>query len=103
MWRLWIANLIEDEELIEYKEYASMGKNPADRVKTLLGELHSITISKNRGSKISKEVELLFNKFVKQVDKIFKKFSKSLERQPFYIHDLPILMDISKEVQKISI
>ena len=30
---------IVDAELIEDKEYASMGKNPAERVKTLLGKL----------------------------------------------------------------
>ena len=72
-------------------------------MKALLGKLHSITISKNRGSKISKKAELLFNKFVKQVDKIFKNLPKSLEWQSFYIHDLPLLMGISKEVQKVSI
>ena len=94
---------IVDAELMEDKEYASMGKKPGDRVKALLGKLHSITISKNRGSKISKKAELLFNKFVKQVDKIFKNLPKSLEWQSFYIHDLPLLMDISKEVQEVSI
>jgi len=72
-------------------------------VKTLLGRLHSISISKNRGSKISKEAELLFNKFVKQVDKIFKNLPKSLEWQSFYVNDLPLLMDICKEVQEVSI
>ena len=38
---------IVDAELIGEKEYANMGKSPADRVKTLLGRLHSITSSKN--------------------------------------------------------
>ena len=66
------ADLIEDAELIEDKEYALMGKNPADRVKRLLGRLHSITISKNRGSKISKKTEAMFHKFEKQLEKIFK-------------------------------
>ncbi len=66
------ADLIEDVELSEDKEYASMGKKPADRVKTLLGKLHSISISKKRGSKASKNAELLFNKFVKQVEDILK-------------------------------
>ena len=80
-----------------------MGKNPPDRVKALLGKLHSITISKNRGSKISKKAELLFNKFVKQVDKIFKNLPKPLEWQSFYVNDFPLLMDICKEVQEISI
>jgi len=46
---------IVDAELMEDIEYLSMGKTPADRVKALLGKLHSITISKNRGSRISSE------------------------------------------------
>jgi len=33
---------IVDAELIENKEYASMGRNPADRVKSLLGRLDSV-------------------------------------------------------------
>ena len=94
---------IVDAELMDDKQYASMGKKPADRVKTLLGKLHSITISKNRGSRISKEAELLFNKFVKQVEKIFKNLPKSLEWRSFYTHDLTLLVDICKEVQDISI
>ena len=94
---------IVDAELIEDKQYAATGKKPADRMKTLLGKLHSISISKNRGSMVSKEAELLFNKFVKQVDDIFKKLPKSLEWQSFYIHDLPLLMDICEEVRKVSI
>jgi len=80
-----------------------MGKKPADRVKALLGKLHSISISKNRGSKISKEADLLFNKFIKQVEKIFKNLPKPLEWLSFLNHDLPILMDICEEVQKVSI
>jgi len=83
--------------------FSLMGKNPPDRVKALLGRLHSITISKNRGSKISKTAELLFNKFVKQVDKIFKNLPKPLEWQSFYIHDLPLLVDFCEEVQEVSI
>jgi len=80
-----------------------MGKKPTDRLKTLLGKLHSITNSKKRGSKISKEAEALFNKFVKQLEKIFKNLPKPLEWRSFYNHDLPILMNISEEVQKVSI
>ena len=72
-------------------------------VTKLLGKLNSISISKNRGSKISKKAELLFNKFVKQVDKIFKNLPKSLEWQSFYVNDFPLLMDICKEVQEVSI
>ena len=33
---------IVDAELIEDKEYLSMGDKPADRVKTLLGKLDSV-------------------------------------------------------------
>ena len=94
---------IVDAELIEDKEYASMGKNPADRVKTLLGKLNSIVISKIRGSKVSKEAASLLRKFAQQVEKIFKNLPKHLEWRSFYRHDLPILMDISEEVQKVSI
>ena len=66
------ADLIEDAELSEDKEYASMGKAPIDRLKTLLGKLHSIASSQIRGSKVSKKAELLFNKFVKQVENVLK-------------------------------
>jgi len=94
---------IVDAELIEDKEYASMGKTPTERVKTSLGKLHSISISKKRGSKVSKNADLLFNKFIKQVEKNFKKLPKSLEWLSFYTHDLTLLVDICKEVQDISI
>ncbi|GAG25303.1 unnamed protein product, partial [marine sediment metagenome] len=53
---------IVDAELIEDKEYASMGKNPADRVKTLLGKLDAVRTSKARNSEISREAKLLFYK-----------------------------------------
>nr|MBC8394456.1 hypothetical protein [Deltaproteobacteria bacterium] len=52
---------------------------------------------------VSKEAGLLFNKFVKQVDDIFKKLPMSLKWQSFYIHDIPLLMDICEEVRKVSI
>ncbi len=80
-----------------------MGKKPADRVKALLGKLHSITNSKDRGSKVSKKNEALLRKFVQQVKKIYKNLPKSLEWRSFYINVLPILMDICEEVQKVSI
>ena len=44
----------------------------ADRVKTLLGKLNSIVLSKIRGSKVSKEAESLLHKFMQQVEKILK-------------------------------
>ena len=46
---------IVDAELMEDKEYASMGKNPADRVKTLLGKLDLVRRSQERGSSVSKQ------------------------------------------------
>jgi len=49
---------------------------------------------------VSKEAELLFNKFVKQVDDIFKKLPMSLKWKSFYIHDIPLLMDICEEVRE---
>ncbi len=51
-----------------------MGKNPPDRVKALLGRLHSISISKKWGSKASKKANSLFNKFIKQIEKTFQIF-----------------------------
>ena len=94
---------IVDAELIEDKEYASMGKNPAERVKLLLGKLHSAKISQTRGSVMTKEVELLFNKFVKQEERKFRNLSKSLEWRLFFVHDLPLQMDICEEVREEAI
>jgi hypothetical protein len=61
-----------DAQLIGDKAYASMGKHPANRVKKLLGKLHSIKNSQERGSRISVESKSLLNKFVQQVEGIFK-------------------------------
>ena len=82
---------------------ALLGANPADRVKTLLGKLNSIMISKIRGSKVSKKAELLLHKFVKQVEKIFNNLPKPLEWRSFFNHNLPLLIDFCEKVQKISI
>ena len=92
-----------DAELIEDREYVSMGKKPTDRVKALLGKLDTIRRSKGRGSTFTHETGRLSNKFVGQVEKIFKKLPKPLEWLSFLNHDLPILMDISEEVQNVSI
>ncbi|OPX41115.1 MAG: hypothetical protein B1H13_03870 [Desulfobacteraceae bacterium 4484_190.3] len=94
---------IVDAELIEDKQYAAIGKNPADRVKTLLGKLDSVRRSQERGSSVSKQSKSLSHKFMGQVEKIFKNFPKPLEWRSFYNNDLPILMDISEEVRKVSI
>jgi ParB/RepB/Spo0J family partition protein len=61
-----------DAGLFEDKQYASMGKNPACRVKTLMGKLDSVRASKDRGSTVSNHSKQLFHKFVEQLEKIFK-------------------------------
>ncbi|RLC29032.1 hypothetical protein DRH13_06300, partial [Candidatus Woesebacteria bacterium] len=94
---------ILDAGLSEDKEYASMGKKPADRVKALLGKLHSITNSKERGSKVSKNAELLLNKFIQQVAKIFKNLPKPLEWRSFYNNDLNLIVQTPQEVRDASI
>jgi len=94
---------IVDAELIEDKEYLSMGDNPADRVKTLLGKLHSIENSKYRGSQVSGKGKSLLRKFAQQVAKIFQNLPKPLEWRSFYHHDLPILMDFCEEDREVSI
>ncbi len=80
-----------------------MGKKPADRVKTLLVKLDSVRHCKERGFNVSEEIKRTSHKFMGRVEKIFNNLPKSLEWRSFYNNDLPILMDISKEVQKISI
>ena len=94
---------IVDAELIKDKEYASMGKKPAERVKTLLGKLHSIICRRRRGSKVSEEAELLYNTFVIQVEENFRNLPKSLEWQSFYVHDIPLALDICEEVREEAI
>jgi len=94
---------IVDAELMEDIEYLSMGKTPADRVKTLLAKLDSVRSSQERGSEVSSPSKAQFHKFVEQVDQIFKTLPNSLEWRSFYTHDLTLLVDICKEVQDISI
>ena len=94
---------IVDAEMIEDKEYATMGKTPAGRVKSLLGGLHSARSSKIRGSEVSKEAGLLLSKFTQQVEQIFRKLPKPLEWLSFYLNDLPLLIDFCEEVQDASI
>ncbi len=91
---------IVDAELIEDKQYASMGKKPADRVKSLLGKLDSVRRSQVRRSEVSGHSKALSRKFAGQVEKIFKKLPKSLEWRSFYRHDLPLLIDFCEEVQE---
>jgi len=53
-----IAEIV-DAELIEDKKYASMGKKPADRVKTLLGNLDSMRRSEGLGYEVASEAKLM--------------------------------------------
>lgn len=94
---------IVDAGLIEDKEYASIGKKPADRVKTLLGKLDLVRRSQERGSSVSKQSKSLSHKFMGQVEKIFKNLPKPLEWRSFYNNDLPIVIDFCEEVQEVSI
>jgi len=93
---------IVDAELIEDKKYASMGKTPADRVKTLLGKLDSVRRSKELGYEIAPQARLTSHKFMGSVEKIFKNLPKPLEWRSFYSNDLPLLMDICQEIQEVS-
>jgi len=52
---------------------------------------------------VSKEAASLLRKFAQQVERIFKNLPKPLEWRSFFRDDLPILMDICEEVQKVSI
>ena len=94
---------IVDSQLRGDDEYDAMGPNSVDRVKTLLGKLHSTMMSTNRGSRVSEERKLLFNNFVKQVQRIFDNLPKPLEWQSFYIHDLNLLVQADQAVRKVSI
>ena len=94
---------IVDAELIGDKEYASMGKNAADRVKTLLGKLKSMQRSIERDYNVSEELRHTSHKFVRRVENIFENLPKPLEWLSFFNHDLPLLMDFCEEVQEVSI
>ena len=89
--------------MIEHREYASMGKNPVDRVKTLLRKIDSVRRSRERGFNPVKETKETSNKFIGRVEKIFKNLPKPLEWLSFLNHDLPILLSTCKEVQDTSI
>jgi len=89
---------IVDPELDEDKEYASMGKKPADRVKSLIGKLDSVRRSQVRRSEVSGHSKALFHKFVKQLEKILKNLPKPMEWLSFLNNDLPLLMDFCEKV-----
>ena len=83
---------IVDTELMGDEEYASMGSNPIDRVKRLLGRLHSIANSETRGSRVSREGELLLNRLIQQVERAFDRLPKPLEWHSFHNNDLSMLV-----------
>jgi len=94
---------IIDVEMGKEPEYLTAGKTPLERVHKLLSKLHSIRVSKDRGSLVSKESGALFNKFVKQIESIFKNLPKPLKWRSFLIHDLILLTDIPSIVQTASV
>jgi len=83
--------------------FSLMGKNPADRVKTLLGKLKSMRRSIERGYNVSEELRHTSHKFVRRVENIFANLPKPLEWLSFLNHDLPIFIDFCEEVQEVSI
>ena len=94
---------IVDAELMEDIQYLSMGKTPADRVKTLLGKLDSVRRSEELGYEVASEAKLTSNKFIGSVQEIFKNLPKPVKWLSFYLNDLPLLMDFCEEVQEVSI
>jgi hypothetical protein len=95
--------LDSDSPVVKFIICALLGKNPADRVKTLLGKLDSLSRTQERGSSVSRESKMLSNKFIGQVEKIFKNLPKPMEWLSFLNNDLPLLIDFCEEVQEVSI
>ena len=81
-------------------EYLTVGKTPLERVHKLLSKLHSIRVSLDRGSMVSKEADDLFYKFIEQVESIFKNLLKPLKWLSFLLNDLSLLTDIPSKVTK---
>ncbi|MBT6751893.1 MAG: ParB/RepB/Spo0J family partition protein [Desulfobacula sp.] len=94
---------IIDVEMGKDPWYLTVGKTPLERVHQLLSKLHSIRVSKDRGSQVSNEAEALLNKFIQQVEAIFKNLPKPLKWQSFLMNDLILLTDIPSKVQKASV
>ena len=57
---------IIDVEMGNDPWYLTVGKTPLERVRKLLSKLHSIRVSQDRGSMVSKASEGLLNKFIQQ-------------------------------------
>ena len=82
-----VVNLV-DAQLIEDKQYASMGKEPADRVKALLGKLKAARRSKERGYNPSEELMHTTNNYVRRVEEIFK--NRNFSIIPGYTGKIPL-------------
>jgi len=91
---------IIDAEMGPDPMYLTGGKTPLERVEKLLSKLDSIRVSKERGSRVSKEADDLFHKFMEQVEFIFKNLPKPLKWRSFLTNDLSLLTDISSTVQQ---
>jgi len=94
---------IVDADLIVDKEYASLGKTLAHRVKALLDRLDSVRRSQQGGYEVTDTARGTSHKFVGRVQQIFKNMPNPLEWRSFYTHDLPLLLDICKDVQVVLI
>jgi len=67
-------------------EFVALGGTDKERVKVLLGRLHTV----ERHDSISKEAEKFANKFVSEVEKVFLNLPKPVDWHSFYQHDLNI-------------
>jgi len=94
---------IVDSELIRDKEYASMGKEPVDRVKTLLGKLKASEHIQIRGYNIGNDLVYTAHKFMRRVEKVFKNLPNPLKWRSFYENDLPLITDFCEDIQGVSI
>ena len=75
---------IVDADLIQDKEYATMGKTPDSRLKTLLGKLDSARRSKDRGYEISDQATMTSHKFMGRVEQMFRNLPNPWEWRSFY-------------------
>jgi len=93
---------IIDMEMGKEPEYLTVGKTPLERVHKLRSKLHSIRVSQDSGSMVSKEAEALLNKFIQQVETTFNNLPKPLKWQSFLMNDLILLTDIPLMVSKMQ-
>jgi hypothetical protein len=95
---------IVDADLIQDKEYATVGKTPDSRLKALLGKLDSARRSKDRGYENtcplvpymaggSDQATMTSHKFMGRVEQMFRNLPNPLEWRSFYNNGLPLLID----------